>query len=342
MNHSVLYLGPLSVVFALSITACCGNLDSYSETASLSDAEIIALLTASSATGDTGNTTTATSSTTTTTTSTTTTTTGSTTTDGIPEHTCEDLCWAYFGYYDYVSSCSEAADASVPGNTLLSCDFTEECVGGRFHQVIDANTRASGRTALGTWLAQMAHDEAASALAFHALEAELRHHDAPSELRKRILEAAADEVGHARVVRQLAEDRGGVVPAPVTRASSARSLFDIALENVTEGCVQETWLAMRAWVQARKATDTEVRQAMIHIAIEETQHAELARDLDIWMRSQLSAAENEQLNQARDQAVRDLMARIDAGHRPRFKAAGLPSAAEEQQMIRSLAAAIWW
>ncbi|NCG20696.1 MAG: ferritin-like domain-containing protein, partial [Rhodobacterales bacterium] len=94
-------------------------------------------------------------------------------------------------------------------------------------------------------------------------------------------------------------------------------------------------------VQARQATDPKVRLAMVKIAIEETRHAELARDLDIWFRSQLSEEDNQRLDQARDRAVKQLVARIDGDQRPRFPEAGLPSAVEEQEMIRSLASTLW-
>jgi hypothetical protein len=45
-----------------------------------------------------------------------------------------------------------------------------------------------------------------------------------------------------------------------------RSLVELALENIREGCVRETWGAACAVVQSMKATDLEVRRAMRAIA----------------------------------------------------------------------------
>ena len=333
MNAKIFALAPLSVVFGLALTACCGNLDDWSDGMTLTDAELIALLTPL----DTGLTDTALTTATTTGTSTPTNT-GTSPTE-VPEHTCAEVCQAHFESYDFVTDCTEVADDA--GSTTFTCEFVEECVGGRFHQTIDQTPRAEGTSRLGAWLAQMAHDEAASAMSFHALERELRAHGAPSELRQRLLEAARDEVGHATLIRGLAEARGGIVPTPTTVDVPSRELFDIALENVLEGCVQETWLAMRAWVQARQATDPEIGAALTQIAVDETRHAELARELDQWLRSRLGPADNTRLDLARDAAVARLIARIDAGDRPRFPEAGLPSAPQEQQLIRVLASLLW-
>jgi rubrerythrin len=232
---------------------------------------------------------------------------------------------------------------SVDGTPIYtySCDLVASCEGGRFHAVVQTTQRASGTSKTGVWLAQMAHDEAASASAFVALEVELRAHHAPADLRRRVLEAAADEVRHASMIRTLAEPRGGVVPPSVIGDVPPRDLFAIAIENVVEGCVKETWLAMRAHVQAEVATDPQIAAALRVIAVDETRHAELARELDGWMRSKLSPADNRRLNAARDEAVAQLTLRIDQGDEMSFAEAGLPSAEEQARLVRALTAALW-
>jgi hypothetical protein len=338
MSNSSVALVPLSVVFALAMSACCGknSTTEYTETLTLTDAELIEMLTDAPSDSDTDGPDDTDASDTDDTDA------GDTDTSPaeVPEHTCEEVCSHHFGSYNLLK-CTETSDDSAEGANSFTCDMLSVCVGGRFHEVVDTSQRAQGSSMLGAWLAQMAHDEAASAAAFAALEMELRAHGASVELRRRLLEAAADEVRHASMIRELAEPRGGVVPPTIIGEVAPRDLFTIAKENVVEGCVQETWLAMRAHVQANAATDPQIAAALAVIAVDETRHAELAREMDRWMRSKLSAADNRRLDTARDKAVERLTSRIDLGNEMRFVEAGLPSAAEEARLVRALTAALW-
>jgi hypothetical protein len=78
--------------------------------------------------------------------------------------------------------------------------------------------------------------------------------------------AARDEVRHARVMKKLARRAGGHVPGVQVQALHVRSLEEMALENVVEGCVRETFGAVVAMIQAERAGDARVRRAMRRIA----------------------------------------------------------------------------
>jgi hypothetical protein len=78
------------------------------------------------------------------------------------------------------------------------------------------------------------------------------------------------------VMKKLARRAGGHVPGVQVQALHVRSLEEMALENVVEGCVRETFGAVVAMIQAERAGDARVRRAMRRIARDETRHAELS------------------------------------------------------------------
>jgi hypothetical protein len=140
-------------------------------------------------------------------------------------------------------------------------------------------------------LARAAELEAASVVSFMALKAELEAHGGPRALVERVVEAARDEVRHARVVAALARRFGGKPSARRVRVPAVRALEAIAQENAREGCVTETWGALIGLHQARAARTSSVRRAYARIARDEVRHAALSWDLADWFASRLSAAE---------------------------------------------------
>ena len=70
---------------------------------------------------------------------------------------------------------------------------------------------------------------------------------------------------------------------PVIAHVGECSLFDLAVENMREGCVQETYGALLASYQALCTRDPEVRETMRSVAADETAHAELSWDLAAWL-----------------------------------------------------------
>lgn len=138
---------------------------------------------------------------------------------------------------------------------------------------------ASCTDLVGAFFARAAQLEAASVDAFRVLQRELRAHGAPRGLLARATRAANDEIAHARMTAAIARRFGGRFAKPRVEPREVRSLEEIALENATEGCVNETYGALVATFQARVAGDPRVRAAMARIARDETRHAALARDV---------------------------------------------------------------
>jgi len=253
---------------------------------------------------------------------------------------CEALCdWTEQA--DRIHSCEDVMPKAGEARAIR-CVYDATCTAGRMHVAIARPSAPRGPDTTAAALAQQAHDEWASVHAFRLLAGELRLHDAPLELIHRVLDAARDEVGHARVVGDIARSRGAVVPAPTLLPLAPRGLEAIATENVIEAVVVETWSALRAWHQARHAAP-ELQGVFATIAREETVHAELARDLDAWFRSQLDAPGNQRLDDARDQAVARLLAAElhDPTPDPTRAELGLPSASHSHLLLRGLKASYW-
>ncbi|HTJ83386.1 MAG TPA: ferritin-like domain-containing protein, partial [Polyangiaceae bacterium] len=172
----------------------------------------------------------------------------------------------------------------------------------------------------GARFAEMAALEAASVVAFEALERELVHHRAPLELVGRVRAARSDETRHARVVAKLARKRGAeprrlaIAPAPL------RTLFEIALDNVREGCVGETFGAVLLARWARACREPELRRALAEIARDEAEHAALSFDLDAWLGTRLTDAERDAVEAARADKLEALARTIATG-----EAMGLPA-----------------
>jgi hypothetical protein len=179
-----------------------------------------------------------------------------------------------------------------------------------------------------------------SVLAFVTLRRELRSHCAPESLLRRTLAAAAEEVGHARRMMTLAKRYGARAPR-ARRASDfeVRPLVEIAIENASEGCVNETFSGLIARHQALHARDAGVRAALSHIAPEELEHAALAWDLHEWLLAQLTEPQKARVQRALRRALRrlPLAARKSELDETNRRLLGLPSAARTCELARRLA-----
>lgn len=180
-------------------------------------------------------------------------------------------------------------------------------------------------------LAHAAHLEAASVVAFRRLELELRRFGAPESLVRRAQEARRDEIRHARETARIAKKRGAMVPPVEVAPFAIRSLLDVAIENVVEGCVRETYGALVAAFQAQRAEDPEVRALMRAIAPDETRHAELADDVARFLDRKLTAEERAIVANEREEAIAALHAEIaSSSPSARF---GLPSPEEARALL---------
>jgi len=156
--------------------------------------------------------------------------------------------------------------------------------------------------AVAQHLAHLAWLEAAAVIAFERLALDLSEHNAPQALIDRALAAAVDEVDHAERMGAAARSYGGTVPAVEVAPRQERCLFDIALENATEGCVRETFGVVDALYRAQQAPTEALRALFARIAEDESRHAQLSWDIAAWAEAQLTADERAEIAAAREQA----------------------------------------
>jgi rubrerythrin len=234
-------------------------------------------------------------------------------------------------------SCHVYDDAS---GGHITCYYGPCQTGRRPEGLVD--DAVNGPDSVARYLAQMAHLEAASVDAFERLARELRVHRAPARLCGESRRAARDEVRHARVIGRLAKRAGATVPAARVEPCAVRSLEAIAVENVVEGCVRETFGAAVAMFQANRAGDERVRRAMKGIARDEARHAELSWKLASWLDEKLDSSARARVKRARTQAVAALAREVmQATDRALNVALGIPTVAEARALIDNLRAPLW-
>ena len=209
----------------------------------------------------------------------------------------------------HLAGCStNPSDAGADDGGLLidlNCYYATSCSGGRRPEGLAPLDDAAPQS-MGAWFARQAHLEAASVLAFRRLARELRALGAPEHLVTRASQAAREEVRHARMMRTFA-DRHGAPPIAVhVEPEQTRTLLDLALENMREGCVGETFGAALADWQAMHAAHPDLRSASEAIHDDEAGHAELAWELDAWIQPRLSESERERVRIERERAIEAL------------------------------------
>jgi hypothetical protein len=151
--------------------------------------------------------------------------------------------------------------------------------------------------------------------------------------------AMADEARHWRRTRDLARKRGADPARPVVRSPEFASLADLALDNLVEGCIRETFGALVAAHQAATARDPDVRALMTEIAHDELAHANLSWRIDAWAAEALGPAFEARRREAATGAISELVAGV-AGIRDDdhvLRDAGLP----DQEGSRALLGATW-
>jgi rubrerythrin len=255
-----------------------------------------------------------------------------------PDEVCHAVCLQESLNGD-VTACSVGAPDAM-GNIPIECELPSVCE-GRGHACVRPRPATRIPTATA-WLARAAHDEAASVHAFNCLSTELALHGAPESLLKRLRAAADDEVRHAARITRLAHEHHATVPTPELTDIPARDLLAIALENAIEGCVHETWAALSAAHQARRAATSHLRTLYSEIAADEARHAELAWALDTWLMDQLTPRERALVETARRTAIHDL--RITLAAQPfsaELAALGLPDPTTAAHLAAELDASLW-
>jgi hypothetical protein len=211
------------------------------------------------------------------------------------------------------------------------------CVGRRPRGLAPSATGSDG-TATGRYYARIAELEAAAVIAFDFMVEELRAVGAPEALIRRAEDAGRDEVRHARVMAALAGRYGAGVEKPHVAPRRAMTLLEMALENVAEGCVRETWGALSARYQSQAAESFADRLVWGEVADEEARHAELSWDLHGWFMSRLSLAEQREVEEEQRRAWDELVLELDAEpDRDVQRIAGVPSRSTALELARDLA-----
>jgi hypothetical protein len=195
---------------------------------------------------------------------------------------------------------------------------------------------------VGGFFAHMAALEAASVDAFALLAAELAAHGAPLPLVGRARHAARDEARHASLVRDLASRFGATSRGYMVERGEVRTLERVAAENAAEGCVRETYGALVAMWQARFARHAFVREAMQHIARDETRHAQLAWDIASWVEPKLGGAARRHVDDARRQGVAALRSEVERDAPEEIvRAAGVPFGGAGRALFEQAHRALW-
>lgn len=191
--------------------------------------------------------------------------------------------------------------------------------------------------ALGVSLARHAAYEAASVVAFEHLKKELEKHNAPRALLNRIESAANDERRHAIQVAALAARYGHQADDFHIEPVSFRDLESIAIDNMQEGCIGETWGALIGLYQAEKAADPAIAETMRSIALEEVEHASLSWAVHDWIVPQLDKKAIDRVNSIKQKSLAKLIEKAsvpaDQNH---VLLAGLPEVAVAKQLADKL------
>ena len=195
---------------------------------------------------------------------------------------------------------------------------------------------------VAVYFANAAHLEAASVHAFRRMHDELRTLGAPRSLLARVTRAMKDEVRHARVTARIARRRGAEARGVSVRAARPRSVSAMARENITEGCVRETYGALVATWQASHAQDPEVRRVMAGIARDETRHAELSWDVARFVEAKLDPRARASVARARARAIAKLYERTSREPGSAIvDQIGAPRARDARRLVGALAATVW-
>ncbi|MCA9648950.1 MAG: ferritin-like domain-containing protein [Myxococcales bacterium] len=215
------------------------------------------------------------------------------------------------------------------------------CSIGRLPAGLCRRVRVRRRDPVAGFFAEVAQLEAAAVPAFEQLAGELRRHGAPQALVRGAMRSRAEEVRHARVMARVARAYGGRPMVPRVGSVAPRGLLEVARDNAAEGCIRETYGALVAHVQARRARDPRVRRVLAGIARDETRHAALSWSLDGWARARMGATERRRLDRAQADAWARMEVELTAELDPRVHAeAGMPEPDRARAMFDGLRAAL--
>lgn len=197
-------------------------------------------------------------------------------------------------------------------------------------------------SALGQYFAQMAAMETAAVTAFRYLVRELEASQAPAELITLARAAIGEEINHAKLAGMLAKAHDASIPRLEVEDFQLRSLFDIALENAIEGCVNETFAAACGLWQQEQAEHEAFRSVIAYVTEDECRHAALSWAIHEWAMPQLTSAEQAHIRQAQTEAVDALAHNFLREEHPAVRrAVGLPEMTDAARLFQNLRTNLW-
>jgi hypothetical protein len=256
---------------------------------------------------------------------------------------CLTLCPSYGAYQCAATGASCPSGAlSTAGPVTISCDFCPGNLGRRPRGLGARRSAPRASTVLGAYFADAYQLEALSVQAFLELASALASFEAPRSLVRRARSAAGDERRHARIAARLSRRFGGRVEGlePTVEALPP-TLEELAIDNAVEGCVRETYAALVATFQARRARDPEIARALVRIAADETRHAALAWDIARWAQGRLDAAARARVEGAARVAREALFAEISDAPDALSQAAGVPRKREQAFLLDEMTNRLW-
>jgi hypothetical protein len=227
-------------------------------------------------------------------------------------------------------------DAGIPMNLPIY-----NIVEGRRPEGLTMPSAKEG-SVLGSYLAQAAYLDAASALAFERLARELAAHGAPDALVTACEQAHVTELRHAAKLGRLAGAFGVEAAMPERTPLGVRPLLDVAIENAVEGVVRQTYGAAAARFRARTAGDADIRRVMETIAADEHEHAELAFEIAAWLHGVLDPIEQVLVEDTTRHAARTLARELDVEPDAELRTAiGVPTRLDALTIWRGLSHRVW-
>jgi len=248
-------------------------------------------------------------------------------------------CGANTGVDEHVVAVSASGAFSVISTVRIKNGDPNCAIGRRPAGLVTVEPSGGG---VGGFFAAAAHLEAASVVAFERLADELRAHGAPEDLVADARAAARDEIRHARATKAMAERFGERCAPPHVEDRPIRDRLAIALENAVEGCVRETFGALVATYQSKRATDPQIARLMETIAEDETRHADLAWRVAQWIDGALSDEERAHVRSAQRAAAAQLRADLHVAHDADVRdRAGMPSVPDALRLWTAAAQELW-
>ena len=241
-------------------------------------------------------------------------------------------------------------------STLLTCEVEYTAVHSPYtcprpvpgrkpdglHFKNDTAATQSSVNVLGQYLADMTAMETAAITAFYYLSRELEAYGAPVELIARSRQAVLEETRHSEMAALLAASFDAEMPDVSVNDFCLRSLYEIAMENAVEGCVNETFAAACGLWQSEYAQLDVFREVIAHITEEEMGHAGLSWEIHQWVMPQLSQSEQELICIAQAEAVENLIGEFKQESDPVVQQAfGLPTKDDAARLFVQLKESVW-